>query len=212
VALLCNAGQLNTEDLGPQIVGALLPPGGADKKDATRLRAASPSLAGQYRNVASARTVDVAVTNGRARFNNGVPFGSVGRDQLRSVDGAREAFVERGAGGEIVRVRVTRVGNSTLTLEPMPSWHPEPGTINEVQGAFHSADADAAWVFAVRNGELAALGPRGMEFSLQPIYRDAFSARDADWIVTFERGADGRVARARFFKTRTRGVAFEIAR
>lgn len=210
VALLCNAGALNTEDLGPQLVQAFLPAPTVVSADRgiVPIDAGSSDLAGYYRNERTQQRAEVAVDAEGVHFNGGPAFTEVSDGRFENVGRTRSATIMRNASGGIDGIVLTRVGNIAVTLRPVSSWTPDRTTLQHFEGRYDSAEARTTWTIRFDGDTLRAAGPTGETFLLDPIYADAFSARDAYWTFIFDRGADGRPAGYRAFKTRTRGVIF----
>lgn len=209
VAVLCNAGALNTEDLGPQLVGQFLPP--APKKPATpgpSPAVSPPAVEGGWRNVRTNARVEIKVDNAGVHLNGGPGFVAVAADRLMSPDGARDIRLTRSRDGGVVGLRISRLGNAAVDLVPAAPWSPTTGDLQAFVGRYRSEDADAVWTLGLEGGVLRARGPTTETFLIDPIYADGFSARDAYWTFVFDRGPDGAIQQFRAFKTRTRGVVF----
>lgn len=208
-ALLCNDGALNTEDLGPKLLGAFLPTVERSSNRAPFLTSGvhDKDLAGRYRNTATRQIVDVTVDQAGVHFNGGPAFIAVAPGKLSNADGTRSAAVER-AGDRVSEITLDRIGNSPVRLVPAPDWVPDAASLLAFAGEFYSADIEAGWRVSLDGPTLRATGPKGQTFRLDPLYQDAFSARDAYWTLVFERDAKGVPTAVSMFKTRTRGVRF----
>lgn len=211
LALLCNAGELNTEDLGPQLVALFLAPSLAGDAAVVPRPAGTiaPDLPGQYRNTSTGARVDVLIDQAGLRFNNGPPFQSAGEDLLVNAAGTRQASALRNEAGVVASIRLTRIGNSAVTLEPVAAWSPDTTDLSAFAGAYRADDVGADWIIAMDGPTLRATGPKGEAFLLDPLYADAFAAREASWTFVFLRNPDGSPVSMSLFKARTRGVIFE---
>lgn len=210
VAMLCNAGAINTEELGPQAVSLFLP--AAEPAEVSGTGAAvdpPPGLAGLYRNVRTGAAVTLTADTAGIRFNGGAAFKPAGDDRLLNADGSREARITRGPGGEVASIMLTRVGNSPVRLEPERPWSPGRAELAAFEGRWGSAEVSGTWTIRLDGEALRADGPGRQSFFLDPAYADTFAARDAYWTFAFKRGAAGQPVSVRLYKTRTRGVLFE---
>ncbi len=123
VALLCNNGDLNTEDLGPAIAALYLPPTATERQDVAAVGAPpSPGLAGIYRNMLNDTRVDVTVEDDRVRFNGGTAFLSAADGRLLSEKGDRAAEVYRDPSGAVVEILLGRAGNGAVPLRRASAW------------------------------------------------------------------------------------------
>jgi CubicO group peptidase (beta-lactamase class C family) len=210
VALLCNAGALNTEDLGPEIVALYLPPApDAALPQASLSVAIAADLAGRYRNIRTGALVTVSVDEAGLHFNGGPPFRAVAPDTLVNAAATRQARVTRSRAGAVTGLSLTRIGNNAIELVPVAPWTPDAASLAAFAGAYQSDDIGASWTVAMDGAVLRATGPAGESFLLDPLYADAFAARDAYWTFVFHRDRRGMPTSVSLFKTRTRGVLFE---
>lgn len=210
VALLCNAGVLNTEDLGPELVALYLPlPPDTAAPPAFSGMAIAADLAGRYRNTRTGALVTVSVDEAGLHFNGGPPFRATAPDTLVNAAATRQARVTRIRAGAVTGLSLTRIGNSAIELAPVAPWTPDAAALADFVGAYQSDDVGACWTVAMDGAVLRATGPTGESFLLDPLYAGAFAARDAYWTFVFHRDRHGRPASVSLFKTRTRGVLFE---
>lgn len=211
VALLCNAGALNSEDLGPEIVALYLPPApeAALTTSPTSGAPIAADLAGRFRITRTGALAVVTIDDAGLHFNGGPPFIATSDDRLVNAEGTREAIVTRDRAGALTGIRLTRIGNSPIDLAPVAHWAPDATALAAFAGAYRSNDVSADWTVTMDGAALRATGPAGETFLLDPLYTDAFSARDAYWTFVFQRDRRGRPVSVSLFKTRTRGVLFE---
>lgn len=211
VALLCSAGAINTEDVGPQVASLFLPEQSARAGESAQRVSVAPAadVAGRYRNMRTGALVTVALDEAGLHFNGGPAFAGVTADRFVNGAGTRSAVVHRSTQGAIETVSLTRVGNSTVELAPVAAWTPSAEALAAFVGAYYSDDVQTTWTVAFDGADLRARGPRGETFLLDPIYENAFAGRDAYWTLVFQRGAGGAVTGIELTKTRTRGVRFE---
>jgi CubicO group peptidase (beta-lactamase class C family) len=213
VALLCNAGALNTEDLGPKIVAQFLPP---PPDPLPQLVTSGPpiatDLAGKYRNIRTSALVTVLIDTQGLRFNGGPPFRAIAPDMLVNAAATRQAQVTRDRLGAVIGLNLTRIGNSVVNLAPVATWLPDSAVLATFAGVYFSDDVGASWRVAMDGAKLRATGPTGQSFVLDPLYADTFAARDAYWTFSFHRNQHGRPTSVSLTKSRTRGVVFERRR
>ena len=209
LALLCSAGALNTEDIGPALLAKFLPAENSRAVTSSTTRHDIPKgVEGKFRNVMTRALVTVASDADGMHFNGGEGFAFVDEDRFENSAHSREAVVTRDADGSAVSISLTRVGNSAVRLERVQSWSPSAQELAVFEGVYYSEDARAWWRIQLANGKLRASGPRGEAFDLSPTYPDTFSAVDAAWTLAFTRNSTSVINAISFFKTRTRGVQF----
>lgn len=203
VALLCNAGSINTEDLGPEVAALFMPPA----PPVTARAAAAPlagDLAGRYRNVATDAMIEVRRA-GAALSLGGHAYVSVAPDRLVAEDG-RSLQVERGPAGAVAALRIDRPGNRPLRLEPAPLWQPDAGQLAAAAGRYRSAELGSELVLRVDDGQLVWVDPRGARTVLQATSTDTFRA--PGWNLRLQRDALGRPCGLRMSSGRVRQLGF----
>jgi len=207
VALLCNAGSLNTEDLGPELTQLFLPkPAAPSPSSPPVLNPAPTGIAGRYRNEKTGVLVNVSVTENTIRFNNGVPFAGVDANTLRSLDGKRQAQIERDATNGIARIQLERIGNAPVSLVPAPLWQPADLTV--YVGNYRSLETDGLVKIIQRAGNLIYIDPTQHELPLKPLYSEGFAVGDSGWILRFGREGEGAMSRFSLSRSRSRNVTF----
>lgn len=207
IALLCNSGAVNTEDLGPEIAAAYLP--AIPEKKTPSIVGASPAadLAGLYRNAANDAVVAVTVDGGRLRFGNGPSFSLVD-GALVSADGRRRATIARSSVGQVSGITVTRVANAPVRLVPVTAWRPDTVQLARFAGRYSGPERLGTQRIVLRGTGLVWIDPAGDEHPLQPTYRDAFDAPDTSWTLRFRRRGSGAVSAVDFSITRARKIGF----
>lgn len=183
VALLCNSGAVNTEDLGPELAGLYLPE--APTKPASPTFADAPAgLAGLYRNIANDVLVTVTSDRYGLHFNGGIGFQTMADGGLRSVDGRRLAAVGRDRRGRTT-ISLSRPGNAAVMLERTAAWKPSASELRSLAGSYVSPEVDGPQTIAYEDGALAWIDPGQAHHPLRPIYRDAFDAEGTGWTLRF---------------------------
>lgn len=209
VALLCNAGELNTEDLGPELAALFLPP----PVSAVAVPAAPgeppAGVAGLYRNLANDQGVTVGADGAAIRFAGGVPFIADGPDRLVSRDGRRRATLVRARDGMVTGLSLSRVGNAPARLERAAAFAPDAGALAAFAGTYHSAETEGDQVVSVGPAGLVWTDPHGFAQPLSPVYADGFAARESSWWLRFRRDDRGRVIGFDASITRARKIRFD---
>lgn len=210
VAVLCNAGDLNTQDLGPAVAALYLPqrPAQVVPPVVTSTAAPSAGVGGLYRNMASDVLVEVKTDAGAVRFGGGPAFRASGADMLTTADGTRSAQLTRARDGTVARVRVERSGNAPAVLERVSAWSPTAATLRPFQGTFRAPDVDGDQRFEVTASALTWRDPLGAGQPLKPVYVDAFEAPESGWTLRFRRDVRGRVTGVDMSIGRARRIAF----
>ena len=201
VALLCNSGAVNTEDLGAEVAARFLPEGKVP--DAKPNMVASVDLAGQYRNMTNDTAVKATVEQ-----NGGLGFGGPGRDRLKTADGQRTLIVQRNGAGKVIGLTVTRIGNAPIMLERVGPWAPTRSDLRAFVGSYRSGEINGNQTIAVGASGLIWRDPSGAEQRLVPSYRNTFKAPDASWTLHFQPGA-GQAMSLDMSITRARRITFK---
>jgi len=204
IALLCNAGSLNTEELGPNVAAVFLPDTRPPSASSAPRRSPAPAAVfGLYRNLANDMPVNVVRDEqGFARIG-ARRFGAAATDRLADADG-RQLRVERNARGDIATLSIDRPGNSSAQLVPVLRARTDADGLRAFAGRYRSDEIDGEQRFDVRAGDLIWIDPRGSRQALVPAYLDAFKADDSGWLLRFRRddagnvtGFDASIGRAR---------------
>ncbi|PTL80188.1 serine hydrolase [Vitiosangium sp. GDMCC 1.1324] len=210
VALLCNAGSLNTEELGPQVAARFLPVIAPAQTPAVQTSLAAVSvpanLAGSYRNLVTDATVKVSEVNGRLRIGDTL-FAMTAPD-LFATDEGRRATVRRDRAGRVVALDVTRSGNAPIQLEPAMPWAPDPAALGLIAGRYRSADIDGEHRLLLDGQVLRWIDPRGLSQPLRPTIADTFQAPETGWILHVLRDHRGAVTAIDVSIGRARRIAF----
>lgn len=213
-AILCNTSAINTEEVGPQLLGAFLsevptapmasivPPAFND--------ALTAKLPGKYRIAATGAIVEVTTKEGGVSFNGGAAFRGGARNLYLNEDGSREASVTLTPNGDVAGIRLTRTNNSDLELVPITPWTPKADDLKTFEGTY--ANGETGTVFAVRaeGATLVITGENDMQWIIKAIYQDTFEGEGyATWRFSFPRNAKGKIAAMTLTRARTRGIRYE---
>jgi CubicO group peptidase (beta-lactamase class C family) len=211
VALLCNAGSLNTEDLGPELAALFLPTA-APASPAPATAAAVPSgVAGLYRNLDNDAAIVASADGNMIRFNGGGAFALAPDGTLVSADRRRVARLTRGPDGTVTNILLGRVGNAAVRLRRVPNWAPDRGALATLVGRYRSADTDGEQRIELDGNGLRWRDPRGISQPLRPVYPDMFEAPESSWTLRFTRDRRGNPAGFDASLTRIRRVHFSRA-
>lgn len=208
IALLCNSGAVNTEDLGERVAARFLPPVEANRSAPATAVLAPIELAGLYRNTANDTGVEARVDASGLHLNDGPGFGSVGKDRLSTADSKRAATVLRSRNGTVKGLSVTRIGNSPVTLERVAMWKPTQAELRRLVGDYASAEVDGAQRIEIESANISWRDPSGLLHRLVPIYQGAFEAPDASWTLRFRREPRGQTVLDMSI-TRARHIEFQ---
>lgn len=207
VALLCNAGTINTEDLGPQVAAAFLPPPTPDVTATPPGGAVGVDVAGLYSNAATDTATRITDADGRVRIG-GTLFGADGEGRLIADDG-RRAQVLRAPDGAVTGLVVERRGNPPVRLVSVAAWTPGRDSLQAFVGDYRSDGLDVTDRIRFDDDGLAWVDARGAAQPLESVYADAFRAPNSGWILRFRRDDQGRIAGFDATLARARAVRFE---
>ena len=200
VALLCNAGSLNTEEVGAALlaIAAELPMGSyyeepqlgapADTLDATSLA----RLAGSYR---SARTRQAVRVRGYAEgitVNSWTGYKRTTDSTFAALTGDRTITFQFDA-AKRARGYVIRQGSDVVTYTRVDAWQPSTTERESLVGRYRCDEADAVVEIVHRDNELAFQRRGRLHDRLVPRYRDAFMIDSQGWLLTVRRSGRGRV-------------------
>ena len=212
VALLCNAGSLNTESMGAELmalVAGLPTPAVASKPDLGTVATdfARTRLAGMYRSRRTRQPVQVRAFTGGVSVNTWSGYRARGEGFV-STDGRRALGFDGPLTRPAARYRVTTIDGDTVVYDRVEPWSPTRAQRVEFVGRYESTDAEASWRLFVRNDSLRVEVRRGVDLPLVARYRDAYSVSDQGWLLTFRRDARGQVMALDVGSPRMRAMPF----
>lgn len=206
VALLCNAGSINTEELGPQVAARFLPV--PPKPSALPPGVGVPAgIAGTWRNMATDGTVTLTEVAGRLRIGDSL-FDRSGADLFASANG-RRATISRDDTGAITAIEVTRTGNAPIRLEVARAWSPGPAALSAMAGRYRGPDIEGDQRLAMKGTTLVWTDPRGIAHDVSPTIIDTFAVSDMGWTIRVTRNAAGAVTGFSASIARARHVVFD---
>jgi CubicO group peptidase (beta-lactamase class C family) len=214
VALLCNAGSLRTDVLGPQLLALAdgdttvaaddSPPElGPPATDASRR-----SIAGMYRNVRTRQAVMVRSFRDGITINTWVPFLAAGTDRFAGADGTRIIAITRRRDGAVPSFRTINAGVDTVLYTRVGEWAPPVSLLATFTGTYQSSDAEATWHLETLHDTLTIVRRPGQRDALVPRYLNAFLVPTQGWLVNVTRDAAGRINGLDVGLSRTRTVHY----
>jgi CubicO group peptidase (beta-lactamase class C family) len=211
VAVLCNASAASPALLARGVADILLGDRLGPRAEQTVARAGSPPpadldrFAGVYVHPVTGSPVFITARDGGlmvGRENGprlvplgGSRFGVAGQPVELEFNG-RDEVVQRVLGWPERRpVSLLRRAEPRLSPDQLAAF----------AGTYHSDELGASYTVTARDGALTLRTRWGVERTVRPAYDDTFHG---DFLLTFERGADGRVEGMRMSSGRVRNVAF----
>ena len=210
IALLCNSGAVNTEDLGPELAALFLPTSSQSlaRSPAPKPVSVTGDLAGRYRNVAYDASVEANVDASGLHLNGGAGFGLDFTGRLATADSRRTIAVTRNGKGALTSLSVTRIGNSTTVLVPVSAWRPSDSELRRLIGRYTTPEILGIQHIELIQGKLIWRDPSGATHRLVPAYRDAFEAPGTAWTLRFRRARNGAPSGVDFSIARARKITF----
>lgn len=214
VALLCNAGSLRTDELGPKMLALAdgdSTTGGDDEPPALGpvvTTGAGADFAGLFRNERTRQPITVRAFRDGLTINTWIPFRQ--RDSVRfvSADGGRVLTASRRADHRVSVLRIVYDGVDSITFTRVATWSPNSAQLAALAGEYRSVDVDLPWHLAIDHDSLVVRRRDGQRDVLVPRYTDAFTAPSQGWLVTLRRDRAGRLTGFDVGLQRTRTVTF----
>lgn len=210
LALLCNNGDLNTEELGPLLLamaaGLPLPvyyPSSPPALGDSLINGPRGRMAGRFRNertraVVTVRAFEQGLTlNTWVAYRNGKDANAFhADDQQRTLRMSADAqsFYIAWAGDT---VRYTRVA----------PWNPSASELDQLVGTYHDQSTNTTWHVTRDTTGLRASPRLGATLTLSPLYPDAFRNSEEGFTITVERSAAGRIVGLMVWSGRSRALA-----
>ncbi|MCX7054492.1 MAG: serine hydrolase [Proteobacteria bacterium] len=213
-AIMCNTSAINTEDVGPQLLGAFFTevatPATASVPPPAANESLTAKLSGKYRITTTGAIVEVTAKDGGVSFNGGATFRGGAGGLYRNDDGSREARVTQNSTGGIASIRLTRTSNSDLELTPITPWVPAAADLKAFEGTYANAETATAFIVRAEGGTLVVSGENDLRWDIKPIYQDTFEGEGyATWRFAFPRNAEGNIAAMALTRARTRAIRYE---
>ena len=213
VALLCNAGSLNTEEVGAVLlaIAAGLPMGAyyaepqlgaaADLLD----QASLGRFAGSYRSSRTRQAVRVRAHANGITVNSWTGYRRTTDSSFTALTGDR-VITFRFDAAKRPTGYVIRQANDAVAYERVEAWTPNAVERASLVGRYRCKEADAVVEIVQRAGGLAFRRRGRLDDQLVPRYRDAFTIGDLGWLLTVRREARRRVIGLDLGGTRSRTV------
>lgn len=214
VAILCNHGSANPNQLGNAVADVFLPAGlrrpSSAPAPALKLTAAQLApFSGLWRNARTYRTTRVTVTDGKLRIAGGPELIPLSRTAFAlGASGIRMEFERVSDGGRPHLVAVYPDGFRDPHA-PVPDFAPAAERLREYTGTFASDEVEASYTIAVSGQNLVARDRYGAERVLAPQYPDVFQQGGS--LVRFLRDGTGRVTEMSLSFDRARDLRFRRA-
>lgn len=216
VALLCNAGSLNTEEVGAAVLavasGLAIPNLYVEPRLGAPADSADPRslarLAGSYRSERTRQPVRVRAYADGLTMNSWTGYRRGADSTFVSLDGTRTIRFLHDARGTPMGYRVNQ-GADTVRYARVSAWTPSATELRSAVGRFRCTEADAD-VEIIADAAGLSFRRRGRLLNaLRPRYRDAFDMPDLGWLLNIRRSPASRVTGIDLGISRTRTLPCE---
>lgn len=215
VSLLCNVTNASPGSLGSQVADVFLGEAAqeVDEELPEGVDVATERLdakTGIYKNPLNGAPTTLVLEDDTLRMEDGPALIPLSPSRFQVGTSNREfVFEERdGHNRPIIQVRVD--GYDEGIREPVASFEPTTDELQAFTGTFHSRDAETTLTLRVRDEKLVAERRPDDEFSMSPVYEDAFRASGLG-LLRFHRGDDGTVSSFSLSRYRVFDMRFERA-
>jgi CubicO group peptidase (beta-lactamase class C family) len=210
VAVLCNAANANAGALAHRTAEVFL--GDAVRPEpAPRPARVAPSAlearAGLYRNLRTSEPLRLALRDGRLRVDGRAELVPLSPTLFQVGSGEDRLDFTPGGSYRSGSMRLLTDDGEVIEFERVAEAAPTPDQLRELQGEYHSDEAEVTYTVAVVDGSLQLRRRPDTAIPLAPAYADAFTT-PSGWLVRFTRGADGRVEAMSFGMGRVRDLRF----
>jgi hypothetical protein len=214
VAVLCNAGEADPNDLGHRTVDLFLAGRTKPEPPAPAAAALAPEVlaarAGLYRNLRTGDPLRLAVAGDRLRSSGGrelVPLSA----SLFHITSDLQVAIDAGPDGRPTALRLLYGNGDIVPFEPVAESTPTAEQLAEYAGEYTSDEAEATYRVVLENGKLFLRARPDHSQELTPNYADAFRSEHG-WLVRFRRGADGKPSELSIGLSRVRDLRFARSR
>jgi CubicO group peptidase (beta-lactamase class C family) len=207
LALLCNAAEINSEELGRRVSELFLAGKTKAPAPAPTAVALAPEVlaarAGLYRNVLTGEPTKLESKEGRLwrRTTELIPLS----DSELYVDADRRLAFDLGPDGRPKAMRLLYSSGEVVPFEPVAEVSLTPDRLAEYAGEYRSDEAEVTYRVTPEDGKLMLRIPLG-SFPLAPSYADAFLSPPG--LVRFYRDGEGRVTHLGIGMGRVRDLRF----
>ncbi len=216
VSLLCNAGSLNTEEVGAVLLAIAAEVPVPDYYAEPQLGAAADTLdrkslarlAGMYRSTRTRQTVRVRSYANGITVNSWTGYRRTSDSTFVSLDGARAIEFLPDVRGGATSYRIRQASDAVLYTR-VDAWTPTATALRALAGRYRCAEADATIELIGDGSGLALQRRERLRSPLVARYRDAFDVQGLGWLLTVRRDARGRAIGVDLGGTRSRTVPCE---
>jgi CubicO group peptidase (beta-lactamase class C family) len=205
VITLCNVGTSSPRRLANQVADLYLAGQlGPEQHAAASAQADPQPFVGKYRDLQSHSVLEISVLDGDLSIY-GIHFKPAGPSRFTAAEGADLNFDAPNGGP----MRVTlRFGDAApQALERFQAITPSAETLGQYAGEYKSAELEATYRFAVKDGKLTLATNWEDPAVLNPTVRDEFDGPNGVSIV-FRRDPAGKVTGLDLFAGRVRNISF----
>lgn len=207
LAVLCNAGEADTGDLGHRTIDLFLAGRTKAPAPAPAAVALAPEVlaarAGLYRNVLTGEPIKLEVKEGRL-WRRGTELVPLSTSELYIDEDRRVAF-DLGPDDRPKGMRLLYSSGEVVSFEPVAEVSLTPDRLAEYAGEYRSDEAEVTYRVILEDGKLVLRIPLG-SFPLAPSYADAFQSPPG--LVRFYRDGEGRVTHLGIGMGRVRDLRF----
>jgi CubicO group peptidase (beta-lactamase class C family) len=217
--VLCNFAQANADGYAMRIAEVYLAdrlapaerrattstPGFGDA--ALARRAEGTYLSRRTGQVARIERRDSAVTLGYGPTRLPLMAAGPDRAQVIGLSGAEVVVFAGPNEGPIARLVVEGLGGRPEEFDRVDPPATSVSALAGLVGSYRSAELDVTWTVTLKEGALVARMARGNEVTLQPVFRDGFTAQGT--VVAIDRDQRGRVRGLRVTPGRSRNIRFD---
>ena len=213
VALLCNAGSLNTEEVGAALLAmaAELPitayykePKLGDAAD-TLIASSLARFAGSYRSGRTRQAVRVRAYADGITVNSWTGYRRTSDSTFGALVGDRVITFQFDVAQRPIGYAV-RQGNDVVWYTRVAAWEPSAAERTSLVGRYQCDDADAIVEIVQHDSGLTFVRRGRLHDRMLPRYRDAFMIDTLGWLLTVRRDARHRVIGIDLGGTRSRTV------
>ena len=198
VALLCNTGAANPDQLGHAVADVYLagvPPGVLPKHAAADSVALDPAVlqarAGLYRSVRNHGTYSIEWKEGALRLQGRTVLQASSANSFMAREDGPVYTFDTDASGKVVGMRVLAGGELADSCEKVERANPSRADLEAMTGEYASEEAETTLKVVLEQNGLAIHRRASAIIPLTPTYRDGFSSSLGS--VRFLRDAAGRV-------------------
>lgn len=215
VALLCNHGGINPDELGHRTAGLFL----AGKKPAAAPAPAVSTVelpageisskAGVYRNLRTGQALRLEVKEGALRTGRGRLLTPLSPSLFLLADFDVKLDFITGPNGT-TGLRVLHPNGDAVPYGREEEAAPQTATLlAEYAGEYWSNEAEAASRIVVEDGKLVLKAGSDISAALTPLYADGFEAEEDGFLVRFTRNGNGKISALTLGLDRVRALRFE---